>query len=193
MAQVDSRGGVRGGGRPPHLPQPGEGHRLSVPPVDGVGKAPGRAAVAPRAALPFVKSVGRNETAPPFQGGPKGGLLVDALGPGVDHPAADRRILGPRGHQPPAEGPEGPAGTLYRVGPAPDGHGVHVQGGGHVVAGRQGLGADLLHLEHVRQLGERRRGGVAPAHRSTQRCRTKLRSGVFGSMTTSSLVPVAKL
>ena len=127
--------------------------------------ASGRAAVASGAALPLVEGVGRDEAAPAGQGGPVGGLLVDALGPGVDHPAADRRILRPRRHQPPAEGAEGPAGTfLPRSVPAPHGHRVHVQGGGHVVAGRQGLGADLVHLEHLGQLGQRRRGGVTPAH-----------------------------
>ena len=120
----------------PPVPHAGKGERAAVPHLHEVGVA--GAADAP----PFVEAV-RGDEAPPLpEGLAERRLARDRLRARVDQAIPDRRVLGKRRHQPPAQEP----GAADAVRLPADGH--DVLGGRDVVAwgevGRLG-DAELLH------------------------------------------------
>src|SRR5580704_1731079 len=98
----------------PQLVEAGEGQHAAVFAADVVGllawalRVPGL--------LPLVEAVRGEQAAVPGERAAEGRLAGHGLGPGVDQAAADRDVLGPEGHQPPANHPEFPhARTLIRL------------------------------------------------------------------------------
>src|ERR1035437_6579192 len=86
---------------PPELVQAGKGERAAIRPAEVVRLLPAlRTVTWP---VPLVVAVG-GQQAPAARGRrPEGWLDADRLGPRVDHPAADGRMLGPGRDQPPAD------------------------------------------------------------------------------------------
>ena len=94
----------------PDLPQPGEGERLVVGAVDEVRLL----VLLAGEPLPLVEPVGRDE-APALGERPlEGAAGGDGLGPGVDHPVADLRVLGPEGHEAPVPGGHPPHAAVLQ-------------------------------------------------------------------------------
>ena len=77
--------------------------------------------------FPLVEAAGWDQAAAMLEGGSVRRLVGDGLGPGVDHAAADLRILGPEGDQAPAERLQVALAVLEDYG--------YRLGGGDVVAG----------------------------------------------------------
>ena len=62
--------------------------------------------------IPLEVAVGGQQAASDGEGPLERRLLGDRLHPGIDHPAADRRVLGPRRHQAPGQHPQLALGRL---------------------------------------------------------------------------------
>src|SRR6185295_3681447 len=107
--------------------------------------------------LPFIEAVGRDQTAFLLEAPLEGGLLGDALGAGVDHAVADRRLLGPEGDEAPAQQVEPARAAGLR-----DAHHRRFLGGREVVARRQRR--HLRDIEEQRDVVAGRAEGVASAH-----------------------------
>ena len=79
----------------PYLPQTGKGKGFSRWQVNEVGL------LAACFSLPLIEPVCRDQTPALLEGSPEGRFRGYGFHPGIDHPGADRDVLGPERHQPP--------------------------------------------------------------------------------------------
>ena len=131
---------------PPDLPEPREGERLAVGPLD----EPRLLALLALDLGPLVEGVGRDDAALLAVGVAVSVALGHRLRPGVDHAVPDLHVLGPDRHQAPVDGVD------LAHSPVLHDH-VDVVGRGHVVAGIEGLLGDLLRPEVLGDLVRRSR------------------------------------
>ncbi len=112
---------------------------------------------------PLVEPVSGHDAPATTEGGPERRLGGQGLGPGVDHPVADPRVLRPGGHQPPAH-------RCHGANPVSFVDGEHIAGGCDVPVRRGGIKGDRIRhrpdLEVARQLIGRGRRHESPTHRS---------------------------
>jgi hypothetical protein len=91
--------------QPSHRPAKPMGSAIPAP--DQVGLLG-----SPALPLPLVEAGSWHDAAPAAEGRAEGRLVGHAFRPGVDHPVADRRVLGPGRNQPPADGDQLAVPTL---------------------------------------------------------------------------------
>jgi hypothetical protein len=119
--------------------------------------------------VPLEVAVGGQQAATAGERPLEGGLLGHGLHPGVDHPVADRRILGPGRHQPPPHDPQLALWVLLGLaGGAPLHDGVDLLGGRDVVVGLERLLDPVVdHVELLDEVFGLPARCVATAHGST--------------------------